>query len=219
MNHIIASSHNNRNAFILSDIDTIYGEWELFCTRLIYLLDLLKVRWIFTESYGLIRNMYIVFIVAPLFNIYFNGPCFGGYGFWGGKSNHDICTVLAPSSSSLHWANEGSKHCDEMVMRAFNSFLNLIMTIVYFIVIYYAFKKAYRSAVYRTKTFTSQAYSGIQSIIAPSTIKTKTTYDLRMSQPKEIPIRRNSADGLSSPEKNGIGLIQGSPRRFSLPSE
>ena len=66
--------------------------------------------------------------------MYRNGPL--AFGFWGGKSNSEICAILTNVNEDL-W-NNNVHTCNSLIERHYNSFAIVIQ----FIIICYLFSKA-----------------------------------------------------------------------------
>ena len=81
-----------------------------------------------------IRAVYDFFVINPLRKLYFFGPSVLHVGFWGGKTNSEICQSITTYSESF-W-EDNPFQCDQIVEKKFNSFCVTIETLVYFVVLY-----------------------------------------------------------------------------------
>lgn len=84
---------------------------------------------------GWVLNVYNQLITAQLRDLYFNGPNFGGVGFWAGKEEAEICHELSPLSSVSFWRS----HRDECVNQIENKFHTFVYTVniaIYFFFLY-----------------------------------------------------------------------------------
>jgi len=66
------------------------------------------VRWLFLK---------------PLKKLYFGGPSLGGWGFWEGAQEEDICASLT-HVDAIHWSSskEGAEMCQSLLDRKFTAF-------------------------------------------------------------------------------------------------
>lgn len=71
------------------------------------------------------------FIVQPLRALYFRGPTFQGWGFWGGARMDTICAALLPGSHAMFWL-EHMGECEELVAQRFDAFQLSIQMFIYF---------------------------------------------------------------------------------------
>ena len=67
----------------------------------------------------LLTQLYHSLITAPLQQLYMHGPSFGGYGFWNGKNNVDICAEMTSISSDVWVVNQ--EDCQDRIDRGFYS--------------------------------------------------------------------------------------------------
>ena len=58
---------------------------------------------------------------VPLRALYFEGPELNGYGFWGGRTEQDVCARASGIDSAL--LHEHPEMCTEILNRKFQSFL------------------------------------------------------------------------------------------------
>ena len=91
-------------------------------------------------------RLYGRFIVAPLARLYLWGPNIGGWGFWQGQEMHDICAQQTSYSSDF-W-REHPTACAEIVSKKFYSFLVVLQTAVYFLILFLVIKAIYRFLCY-----------------------------------------------------------------------
>jgi len=101
------------------------------------------------QSFSLVRvfinffyRIYLYFIVLPLFHLYIHGPSVGPIGFWSGMSYSQICAKLTNMNDPDFWSltEDNSKRCYIMILQHFHSFWILLISILYFVLIYYAFR-------------------------------------------------------------------------------
>jgi hypothetical protein len=94
--------------------------WNFFNTLLLHVSQGI------TESFR-----YVLYY--PLQTLYLNGPNFGHFGFWNGKSNSDICSQLT-NVPSFSWESSYvlQNECSVLIKKNFNSFYITIIFIVYF---------------------------------------------------------------------------------------
>ena len=85
------------------------------------------------------HKIYFYFIITPLFYLYIHGPSLLNIGFWNSKSYSEICSQISNVSDQYFWdKSETNKlQCQGMIYDRFHSFLVLILTIIYFIMLYY----------------------------------------------------------------------------------
>lgn len=74
--------------------------------------------------------------VAPLHALYFRGPTFNGFGFWGGASPETICASLLPGSLASFWAMHMDE-CDVLLLQRFDAFQVAVHTCLY---VFFMFK-------------------------------------------------------------------------------
>lgn len=82
-----------------------------------------------------VYRLHDVFIRRPLHSLYFNGPSFHGYGFWGGISPEDACAVISPGTSAYFWISNMSQ-CDLIMDKRFVAFLTAIEVLTYMFYVY-----------------------------------------------------------------------------------
>ena len=74
--------------------------------------------------------MFLVFILNPLRNFYFNGPYLNGWGGWEGMPKEDICAQITKVSSNL-WKNLAIENCNLLLENKFQSFSVALYTFTY----------------------------------------------------------------------------------------
>ncbi len=79
-----------------------------------------------------------LFILQPLALLYIHGPHIGGFGFWGGKTNEEICSNLTNVESDF-WKNN-EQMCINLIYKKFNSFAICILIFFYFFLFYWLIK-------------------------------------------------------------------------------
>lgn len=57
----------------------------------------------------------------PFYLLYRKGPFLNGFGFWAGKENHEICSLLTNVDSSLWIRNDFE--CEKLIQRHYESFI------------------------------------------------------------------------------------------------
>lgn len=78
---------------------------------------------------------YQLLLVTPLEYLYRHGP--RSWGFWGGATNHAICTVLAPRVDGDLWqTGYADDECERMVQRDIQGWVVLVETGIYFYILY-----------------------------------------------------------------------------------
>lgn len=102
----------------------------------------------FTEIYNFL-------IVRPLARLYLYGPRFGGYGFWQGMTDTDICTALNSGHNPSSFWSKNLPECHEMIARDFNAWLVFVEFLVTLLVLYMTCKYL--------KRFGKTVWSGIHS--------------------------------------------------------
>ena len=70
------------------------------------------------------------FIISPLSALYFRGPTFNGYGFWGGAAPETICASLLPGSHASFWAQHMDE-CHVLLSQRFDAFQIAAQTCFY----------------------------------------------------------------------------------------
>ena len=83
----------------------------------------------------LLYGVYSQVIIHPLRLLYFYGPSFMQFGFWGGSATSEICRTVT-SHSELFWIDHPS-HCQEIVETKFASFRITSEVVVYFLIMYH----------------------------------------------------------------------------------
>lgn len=79
-----------------------------------------------------LEALYRGLFVFPLRRLYFRGPYLMGYGFWAGKSEHEIC-VRMHDVNEVVWND--ALICHEAVESRFRSFLVGCETLIYLLVV------------------------------------------------------------------------------------
>jgi hypothetical protein len=74
-------------------------------------------------------------VVAPLKQLYFQGPVLHGYGFWGGVATEDMCASMTPGTTAAFWF-KNKDDCSHLVDLHFQSFLISVQTIIYLVTLY-----------------------------------------------------------------------------------
>ena len=69
-----------------------------------------------------------------IYLLYRKGPLLNGFGFWGGKENHEICSILTNIENRLWLKNQDE--CDILIQKHYESFEICIFCIIIFIVFY-----------------------------------------------------------------------------------
>lgn len=91
-----------------------------------------------------IRSWFYI-IEAPLADLYFRGPSFGGFGFWTGKPLDRICAELTDVPEA-HWqANQDA--CVELVTRHFDGFVIFVYFLLYLLFLIWLACKCVRCCV------------------------------------------------------------------------
>ena len=67
---------------------------------------------------------------SPLYTLFRKGPLLNGFGFWGGKSDSEICSVLTNVDSKI-WI-DNSEQCSELIQRHYESFSVSLYTLLSF---------------------------------------------------------------------------------------
>jgi hypothetical protein len=74
-------------------------------------------------------------ILMPLKKLYFHGPLFHGYGFWGGTPHEDMCASLSPGTAASFWL-KNSDECSRIVDQHFEAFVVCIQLLLYTVTLY-----------------------------------------------------------------------------------
>tara|TARA_Y100000310_G_scaffold331842_1_gene406198 strand:+ start:6341 stop:6727 length:387 start_codon:yes stop_codon:yes gene_type:complete len=69
----------------------------------------------------LVQGIHAYFIASPLKHLYLYGPSLGGYGFWNGKNEMDICAEMTGVPSDV-WAIN-MENCQQHIDRHFNALI------------------------------------------------------------------------------------------------
>jgi hypothetical protein len=77
----------------------------------------------------LIHELMFRVIEMPLIALYLHGPQWGGYGFWAGANNEDICATLT-AVPAYHWATN-EVVCSELIYNKFYSYMIGVYAIIY----------------------------------------------------------------------------------------
>ena len=83
----------------------------------------------------LLYGVYSRIIIDPLRLLYFYGPSFMQFGFWGGSAASEICRAVT-SHSEVFWRDHPA-HCQEIVDTKFASFRITSEVLVYFLIMYH----------------------------------------------------------------------------------
>ena len=67
-------------------------------------------------------------ITNPLYILYRKGPRMNGFGFWEGKSDAEMCSILTNTMNDI-WLNNPSD-CIEIINRNYGSFVISIYTLL-----------------------------------------------------------------------------------------
>ena len=67
-------------------------------------------------------------IFNPLYILYRKGPYINGLGFWEGRSNEEICSILTNTKNEIWLKN--SEECNEIINRNYESFTISIYTLI-----------------------------------------------------------------------------------------
>lgn len=70
----------------------------------------------------------------PLYILYRKGPSFNGFGFWCGKSNIEICSILT-NTNMLLW-NSNDDQCIDIITRHYESFEIMVHIFLLFTTVY-----------------------------------------------------------------------------------
>lgn len=82
----------------------------------------------------LLLNLYQHIIVSPLRQLYFYGPSFMQFGFWGGIPHSEICQTITTYSEGF-WRDNKSE-CSDIIENKFTSFRVTVEILVYFTLLY-----------------------------------------------------------------------------------
>lgn len=82
----------------------------------------------------LFNNLYHHIIVSPLRQLYFYGPSFMQFGFWGGKPPSEICQTVTTYSEGF-W-RDNTAECSDIIENKFMSFQATVEVVVYFTLLY-----------------------------------------------------------------------------------
>lgn len=85
-------------------------------------------------------SVYDFSIVRPLAKLYLYGPRFGGYGFWQGMADTDICTALNSGHNPSSFWSKNIGECHDMIARDFNAWLVFVEFLVTVMVLYITLK-------------------------------------------------------------------------------
>lgn len=69
-----------------------------------------------------------------IYQLYRKGPSLNGFGFWCGKHDHEICSILTNVESSLWIINK--EECNQIIKRHYESFEITVYTFASVIFIY-----------------------------------------------------------------------------------
>lgn len=89
---------------------------------------------IFGFAYNILNDIRKFFFVALFRILYLTGPSFGGYGWWEGKSEPDICSALT-NVDSQHWI-ENPEKCSKKIDNNVQGWVILVEIIFYSILAY-----------------------------------------------------------------------------------
>ena len=67
-------------------------------------------------------------IFNPLYILYRKGPYINGLGFWEGRSNEEICSILTNTKNEIWLKN--SEECNEIINSNYESFTISIYTLI-----------------------------------------------------------------------------------------
>ena len=71
----------------------------------------------------MIKSLYHIFILSPLWTMYRDMPIFG----WSGKEDADICAEIT-AIPSIHWMDKGEEQCILLLKRKFDGHVTLILS-------------------------------------------------------------------------------------------
>lgn len=71
----------------------------------------------------------------PLRSLYMQGPHISNYGFWQGKTNEEICSLLTNTHTDI-WMGSNQLRCMQMIDSSFDSFSICISTVIYGVLMY-----------------------------------------------------------------------------------
>ena len=81
---------------------------------------------------GLLEVIFYYGLLWPLEYVYFHGPTLHGWGFWGGRHPHDICTEMTGSTVRfIESSAEDTIRCHAMLATRFEAFIGMICVTVY----------------------------------------------------------------------------------------
>jgi len=106
------------------------------------------------HAYYTCDAIYSKLVLTPLARLYLWGPGMGGWGFWGGVDIHNICAQKT-SLAAEFWA-EHTEECVELVGKHFFSFVVVLQTVFYFILLFWIAKKIYKIVCQLCKHMLSQ---------------------------------------------------------------
>jgi hypothetical protein len=80
-------------------------------------------------------SVFNVLVYSQLRQLYFNGPSFGQFGFWGGMDTFEICHTLSPLSSANFWRAHADE-CEQQLEFKFRGFLFTVQWTLYGYMLY-----------------------------------------------------------------------------------
>ena len=119
------------------------------------------------------KFVYEILVLSPLRTVYMYGPEFHGFGFWGGRSDAQICAVLTGTAEKFWNSNENE--CTSLIEQKFYSIQVTVESVVYFTSIFYLLKTLSECITRRFRTRRRYHVQYIDEIISPEK-KTRLLY-------------------------------------------
>lgn len=90
-----------------------------------------KVRWDIL-AHPIVRFILTCVLEGPLAELWLNGPCVMGVGFWEGRPYADMCSYYLPGVPQTHWLSpENARDCETLINRKLNSFILSVDLVIY----------------------------------------------------------------------------------------
>lgn len=78
----------------------------------------------------------------PLYLLYRNGYAFGGFGFWEGRSDAEVCAIITKTDIAFWYtSDEIMKQCNQIILRQFYSIYSIVLVMLWLFVIGKVFHK------------------------------------------------------------------------------
>lgn len=116
-------------------------------------------QWVNETVLSWCRRLYEHLILKNMARLYLQGPRIGSFGFWRGAKPEQICAELNPShNGALFWDQNdvNRQECMALIQTYFQSYMTVVESIGYFILLYKTSQYLFRVFVYQLVPFGTQ---------------------------------------------------------------